>query len=47
MLATPARDGALPDVILAAACIAGVDAVYPIGGAQAIAALAFGTCLGL
>lgn len=32
-----------PGVVLAAAQVAGVDAVYQVGGAQAIAALAFGT----
>ena len=36
-------DGTVPAAILAAAHIAGVDAVYRIGGAQAIAALAYGT----
>ncbi len=35
--------GRVPDVTLAAAYVAGVNAVYAIGGAQAIAALAFGT----
>ena len=44
VLATPPRpDGTIPDAILAAAHIAGVDRVYRIGGAQAIAALAYGT----
>jgi histidinol dehydrogenase len=44
VLATPPRaDGTVPTAILAAAHIAGVDAVYRIGGAQAIAALAYGT----
>ena len=44
VLATPPRpDGSVPIAILAAAQIAGVDAVYRIGGAQAIAALAYGT----
>jgi histidinol dehydrogenase len=44
VLATPPRrDGTVPDAILAAAHIAGVDAVYRVGGAQAIAALAYGT----
>jgi histidinol dehydrogenase len=44
VLATPPRaDGTVPAAILAAAHIAGVDAVYRIGGAQAIAALAYGT----
>lgn len=36
-------NGDVPPVILAAAKIAGVDRVYRIGGAQAIAAMAFGT----
>ena len=35
--------GEVPDIVLAAARIAGVSAVYRIGGAQAIAALAYGT----
>jgi histidinol dehydrogenase len=39
----PGPDGRLPAPILAAAAIAGVDEVYRIGGAQAIAALAYGT----
>jgi histidinol dehydrogenase len=39
----PHEDGSVPSAILAAAYIAGVDAVYRIGGAQAIAALAYGT----
>ena len=44
VLATPPRpDGSVPAAILAAAQIAGVDAIYRIGGAQAIAALAYGT----
>jgi histidinol dehydrogenase len=44
VLATPPRaDGSVPASILAAAHIAGVDAVYRVGGAQAIAALAYGT----
>ena len=44
MLATPPRpDGSVSRPILAAAAIAGVDAVYRVGGAQAIAALAYGT----
>src|SRR5205823_1833994 len=44
VLATPPRpDGSVPEAILAAARIAGVDAVFRIGGAQAIAALAYGT----
>ncbi len=44
VLATPPRpDGSVPASILAAAHIAGVDAVYRMGGAQAIAAMAYGT----
>ena len=44
VLATPPRaDGTVPAAILAAAHIAGVDRVYRMGGAQAIAALAYGT----
>ena len=44
VLATPPRrDGSVPPAILAAAKVAGVDAVYRVGGALAIAALAYGT----
>ena len=39
----PGRDGAVPAVILAAARIIGVERVFRSGGAQAIAALAYGT----
>ena len=39
----PGRDGAVPAVVLAAADEAGADAVYRIGGTQAIAAMAHGT----
>lgn len=39
----PGPDGRLPDGQLAAAALAGVDDVYCMGGAQAIAALAYGT----
>jgi histidinol dehydrogenase len=39
----PAPGGAIPPSILAAAALGGVDAVYRIGGAQAVAALAYGT----
>src|SRR5947208_14684612 len=35
--------GGTPDVVLAAARLAGVDRVFRVGGAQAIAALAYGT----
>jgi histidinol dehydrogenase len=44
VLATPpGRDGRPSATVLAAARIAGVDRVYAVGGAQAIAALAYGT----
>ncbi len=45
VVATPPGrpDGAVPDVILAAAHLCGLETVYRIGGAQAIAALAYGT----
>ncbi|MBI5577042.1 MAG: histidinol dehydrogenase [Deltaproteobacteria bacterium] len=43
IVACPAPGGKIPDVVLAAARIAGVSAVYRLGGAQAIAALAYGT----
>ncbi len=39
----PGRDGAVATETLAAAGIAGVDEVYRVGGAQAVAAMAFGT----
>ena len=39
----PGPDGRVPDGILAAAALAGVDEVHPVGGAQAVAALAYGT----
>ena len=39
----PGRDGRIDDATLAAAALAGVDEVYAIGGAQAIAAMAHGT----
>lgn len=39
----PDRDGSVPASTLAAAALAGVDDVYRVGGAQAIAALAYGT----
>ena len=35
--------GEINEIVLAAACIAGVDRVFTIGGAQAVAALAYGT----
>ncbi len=43
MVTPPGADGKINPVILAAAHIAGVDKIYKIGGAQAIAALAYGT----
>src|SRR5204863_6380385 len=43
MASPPGPDGRVSDVLLAAARVAGVDAVYRVGGAQAIAALAYGT----
>lgn len=39
----PSKDGTVPASVLAAAHVAGVTAVYRVGGAQAIAALAYGT----
>jgi histidinol dehydrogenase len=39
----PTPDGAINPLVLAAAQIAGVDEIYRVGGAQAIAALAYGT----
>ena len=42
-MTVPAPDGVLNPLVLAAARAAGVDEVYRIGGAQAIAALAYGT----
>jgi histidinol dehydrogenase len=39
----PGPDGLVPDATLAAASLVGVDEVYRVGGAQAIAALAYGT----
>ena len=42
-MTVPAPDGVLNPLVLAAADIAGVDEVWRIGGAQAIAALAYGT----
>jgi len=43
VVATPPAGGSVPDVILAAAHIAGIETIYTLGGAQAIGALAFGT----
>ncbi len=43
MTTPPSKDGKVNPVILAAAKIAGVDRIFKVGGAQAIAALAYGT----
>ncbi len=43
MVSPPGRDGRIPPAVLAAAGIAGVDRIFQVGGAQAIAALAYGT----
>ena len=43
MVTPPMKDGKVNPVILAAAKIAGVDRIFKVGGAQAIAALAYGT----
>ncbi len=43
MVTPPGRDGKVNPVTLTAACLAGATEVYKAGGAQAIAALAFGT----
>ncbi len=43
MVTPPGSNGKINPVILAAAKIAGVDNIYKVGGAQAIAALAYGT----
>ena len=43
VMVTPATGGQLNPAILAAAKIAGVDRVFQVGGAQAVAALAYGT----
>jgi histidinol dehydrogenase len=43
VMAVPAPDGAINPLVLAAAKLAGVSEIYRIGGAQAIAALAYGT----
>jgi histidinol dehydrogenase len=43
LCSAPGPDGHVPAGILAAAALAGVDEVYRVGGAQAIAALAYGT----
>ena len=43
IMVTPAKGGKIAPVILAAAEIAGVDRIFKVGGAQAVAALAYGT----
>ncbi|MBQ2704413.1 MAG: histidinol dehydrogenase [Clostridia bacterium] len=43
MVTPPSSDGKVNPVILAAASVAGVDKIFKIGGAQAVAALAYGT----
>ena len=43
MVTPPGKDGKVNPAILAAAEIAGVDTIFKVGGAQAIAALAYGT----
>ena len=43
VMVVPTPDGIVNPLVLAAARIAGVDEVYRVGGAQAVAALAFGT----
>ena len=43
MTTPPGKDGKVNPVILAAATIAGADKIYKVGGAQAIAAMAYGT----
>ncbi|MYL22746.1 histidinol dehydrogenase [Vreelandella massiliensis] len=43
VMVVPTPDGVVNDMVLAAAHLAGVDYVFTIGGAQAVAALAYGT----
>jgi histidinol dehydrogenase len=43
VMVAPAPGGELNELVLAAAAVAGVDRVFSIGGAQAVAALAYGT----
>ncbi|NDG01233.1 MAG: histidinol dehydrogenase, partial [Synechococcaceae bacterium WBB_32_011] len=43
MVTPPGVDGEINQTVLAAAHLAGIDEIYRVGGAQAIAALAFGT----
>lgn len=43
IMVVPTPDGEVNDLVLAAAAISGVDRVFAVGGAQAVAALAYGT----
>lgn len=43
VMVVPTPDGEVNDLVLAAAAVAGVDTVFTVGGAQAVAALAYGT----
>ena len=43
IMVVPTPDGVKNDLVLAAAAVAGVDRVFRVGGAQAVAALAYGT----
>ena len=43
IMVVPTPNGVTNQLVLAAACISGVDMVFTVGGAQAIAALAYGT----
>jgi histidinol dehydrogenase len=43
VMVVPAPDGILNPLVLAAAELAGIDEIYRVGGAQAVAALAYGT----
>ncbi|KMJ58953.1 histidinol dehydrogenase [Bacillus sp. LL01] len=43
MVSPPSQDGTLPAGVLVAADILGVEEIYKVGGAQAVAALAYGT----
>ncbi len=43
VMVVPTPDNEVNDIVLAAAAVAGVDRVFAIGGAQAVAALAYGT----
>jgi histidinol dehydrogenase len=43
LVTPPEQDGAVSSTALAAAAIAGVDKIFKVGGAQAVAALAYGT----